>query len=41
MSFRRWLEKTRRVPSHQAFYYRFYVPLMTEILADVEAARQG
>ncbi len=41
VSFRRWLEKTRRVPSHQAFYYRFYVPLMTEILADVEAARQG
>jgi len=38
VTFRRWMEKTRRIPSHQAFYYRFYVPLMTEILADAEEA---
>lgn len=39
VTFRRWLEMTRRIPSHQAFYYRFYVPLMTEILAGAEETR--
>jgi len=37
MGFRRWLEKTRRIPSHEAFFHRFYAPLMIEILD--EAAR--
>ncbi len=39
VTFRRWLEKARRIPSHRAFYYRFYVPLMTEILAAAEETR--
>ncbi len=39
VTFRHWIEKTRRIPSHQAFYYRFYVPLMTEILAAAEETR--
>jgi hypothetical protein len=41
LAFRRWIEKTRRIPSHPAFYHRFYVPLMTEILADAEKASRG
>jgi hypothetical protein len=32
VGFRRWLEKTRRIPSHEAFFHRFYAPLMIEIL---------
>nr|NIM61574.1 hypothetical protein [Acidobacteriota bacterium]NIQ86906.1 hypothetical protein [Acidobacteriota bacterium] len=39
VSFRRFIEKARRIPSHQAFYYRFYVPLMTRILASAEESR--
>ena len=39
VTLRRWIEKTRRVPSHQAFYYRFYVPLMIEILTAAEDSR--
>ena len=34
LTFRRWLEKTRRIPSHEAFFHRFYAPLMIAILAD-------
>lgn len=33
LTFRRWLEKTRRFPSHEAFFHRFYAPLMIEVLA--------
>ena len=39
VTLRRWLEKMRRIPSHQAFYYRFYVPLISGILAEAEQAR--
>lgn len=37
--FRRWLERVRWAPSEDAFYWRFYVPMMRRILEDARAAR--
>jgi len=38
-SFRRIAEGLKAAPSETAFYWRFYVPLMTSILRDAEGAR--
>ena len=41
LTFRRWIEKTRRVPSHTAFFHRFYAPMMIEILAEAGSTGEG
>ena len=38
---RRFVEGARLMPSEQAFYWRFYVPMMRRLLEDVEARRSG
>ena len=38
LTIRRWIEGARAVPGERAFFYRFYAPMMVELVADVRAS---
>lgn len=39
--FRRWLERVRLTPSEDAFYWRFYVPMVSQLLDNLPPHREG
>lgn len=41
LAFRRWIEAVKVAPSENAFYWRFYVPLMERLLRDAAERRRG
>lgn len=40
-AFRRWIEAIKVAPSENAFYWRFYVPLVDRLVRDAAARRRG
>jgi hypothetical protein len=41
LTFRRWIEAVKVAPSENAFYWRFYVPLVDRLVRDAAARRRG
>lgn len=41
LSFRKWFEGAKLAPSEEAFYWRFYAPMMDAILSEARARREG